>query len=505
MDIYDLLDRFFRSTLNSDFGNTALAHRSASAFETAECGELTAENITERLNTDSDLSLVELTKTAPELPVSNGINEPSAPVFQEQIYSFTDFPQSGKIIEKESQKDSFNGVSADLPQISFLESDSPSYVSENNFSDAAGQALPLAREIMVSSSEIPQSRYSSEKPSPFWEQTSESAVGHTFYAGESNALTRKADSVTAALDDRRPEADLYGYAVDLTKALPTETKKQFEDHLAITDLGKSHSIHHISAFPSGDSHILSAEKITDPINPQALNQAYFPNPSQNVILMAAAEKARYAEAENSRSGTSEAALVSNAEALEIPASTQTKTAVFSSAALTSCQNSEAIPRLGYGLYSQTNRETEPAVLETGNIGSGYTQPDNSQLIFSSSELKAETLSANAAKGLNTVYPPEAVSQYEAETSFPMQPVYPDISQSAQPPNIPEASPDNISQREITEIRETGGNTASQNTSEIHIDMSNMSNTITNETDIDEVISAITDAVAEASMIISERA
>lgn len=554
MDIYDLLDRFFRSTLNSDFLNTAAAHNAANVFESAERDGLTAENITERLNSDSDLSLSRFTNAA---PVNDRITEKVAPVPREVISVLMISPQSEAVNSKDNGNVQIPETARvyDLPAGEFyrgsaaavnpanqaaasFQSVSPedaaavsaqrerygsytqTFVSDNKLPDTADRALTLEREILRSTSEPPQSRLTSERLLSRFDQQRERIQTYPLTEGVDPVLAAKGGLESEALggdilEKARFQLPAAPSSVNIPNFVLTEAGQQLKNTQSLSDLGKtvlsspSELGNTVLSFPSNlgktiyppspselgksvyspyaDSSTLSGtrggewEKNTVPAALRASDQNIFLNHVPNVISNAATEEAGYIKAENRIIKETVIAPAKNGGLLQTPIPNQTGAELF------------------------------------------YTQPEPSGLKFSYDTLagtKEETFkTAAASEALNAVGTLEAVSAYKAMSvheaiSAPEAELMPfsrsvqaDALTSAPLTALSYASPDDISQKEISEIRaaSAGDGSTAYNNPEINIDMSCMSNTVTGKTDINEVISSITDAVIEASRVVSERA
>lgn len=555
MDIYDLLDRFFRSTLNSDFLNTASAHRAANVFETAEREGLKAENITEILNSDSDLSLSRFANAA--APVNDSITEKFAPEALGSISALMISPQSAVINSKENgnaqmpeaargydllasefyrgntvvlnppnqavsslQSAPSDGIAAALSKTEHYGYYTQSIASDSKLSDTADRALILEREILRSSAEQPQVRLAPERSLNPLDQHSESARAY--------ALTERVDPVSAEnvgleggalggdiLEKARFQLPVAPSSVNIPNFVLTEAGQQLKNTQSLSDLGKtvlsspSELGNTVLSFPSNlgktiyppspselgksvyspyaDSSTLLGTrdgewgKNTAPAALQASDQNVFLNQVPNVISNAVAEEAGYIKAENMIIKETATASAKNGGLLQTPIPNQTEAELF------------------------------------------YTQPEPSGLKFSYDTLagtKEETFkTAAASEALNAVGTLEAVSAYKAMSAheaisapeaelMPFSPsVQADALTSAPLTVLSQVSPKDISQKEISEIRAASAENVSAACSapEININVSGMSNTAVNETDINEVISSITDAVIEASRVVSERA
>lgn len=543
MDIYDLLDKFFRSTLNSDFLNTAAAHNAANVFESAEREGLTAENITERLNSESDLSLSRFTNAA---PVNDRITEKLAPASREVISALMILSQSEAINLKNNGNAqmpeatrgydlpagefyrgsaaavnpanqaaaSFQAVppedaaAAVLAQRERYGSYTQTFVSDNKLSDTADRALILEREILRSTSELPQSPLTSERLLSQLDQQDERVRVYPLAEGVSPVLAAKSGLEGGALGgdvlkETRFQMPVAPSSANIPNFVLTEAGQGLKNPPSPSALGETvyplspsnlektvcipslsdsgETIYLPSPSDSGksvyplyaDSPAISGagggrwEKNTAPAALRASDQNVFLNQVPNVISKV--EEAGYIKAENGNIKETVMAAAKNGGLLQTLIPDQTGAELF------------------------------------------YTQSDYSRLEFSHDTLagvEGETFrTADTAEALNAVYSPEAAAAYEAELMPFSRSVQADALISAPLTTLSQASPYDISQKEISEIRaaSAGDGSTAYNNPEINIDMSNMSNTVTGKTDINEVISSITDAVIEASRVVSERA
>lgn len=566
MDIYDLLDRFFRSTLNSDFLNTAAAHSAAGVFESAEREGLTAENITERLNSDSDLSLSRFTNAA---PVNDRITEKLAQEPREMISALMISPQSEAVNSKENGNMQTTEAARgyDLPEGEFYrESDAAvntanqaaasfqtvppedaaavltqrerygsytqTFVSDNKPPDTADRALTPEREILRSTSEFPQSRLTSERLLSQLDRQGERVRVYPLAEGASPVLAAKGGLEGEALGgdilrEARFQMPVAPSSANIRNFVLTEAGQRLKDPPSPFDLGKTVLIP--SQYGSGETIYPSlpsdrGETICPPL-PSVLEKTicipslsahgetdYPPptsDPGKSVYPQyadsPALSGARGGEWEKNTAPAALRALDQNVILNHVPN-------VISKA-----------EEAGYIKAENGNiKDTVTAAAKNGGllqtlipdqIGAElfYTQSDPSRLKFSHDALagvKQEAFkTADTAKALNAVHSPEAVSAYEAELTPFSRSVQADALTSAPLPALSRSSPNDISQKEISEIRaaSAGEGSTAYNNPEINIDMSCMSNTVTGKTDINEVISSITDAVIEASRVVSERA
>lgn len=554
MDIYDLLDKFFRSTLNSDFLNTAAAHRAANVFESAEREGITAENITERLNSDSDLSLSRFTNAA---PVNDRITEKLAPASREVISSLMILSQSGAINSKDNVNvqmpeaaraydlpagefyrgsaaagnpanqaaASFQAVppedaAAVLAQRERYGSYTQTFVSDNKLSDTADRALTPEREILRSTSELPQSRLTSEGLLSRFDQQRERVQAYPLTEGVNPVLAAKGGLESGALGG--------GVLKEARFQMPAALSSANIRNFVLTEAGQ------------GLKNPPSPSALGDTVYPPslpALGETVYPlSPSdleKTVCVPSLSDSGKTIFMSSPPdSGKSVYPLYADFPALSGARGGQWEKNTAPAALRVSEQNvfSNHVPNViskveeaGYIKAESGNiKETVTAHAKNGGLLQTlipnqtaaelfYTQSDPSRLEFSHDTLagvKGETFkTADTAEALSAVYSLEAAAAYEAELMPFSRSVQADALTSAPLSVLSQASPNDISQKEISEIRaaSAGDGSTAYNTPEISIDMSGMSNTVTGKTDISEVISSITDAVIEASRVISERA
>lgn len=559
MDIYDLLDRFFRSTLNSDFLNTASARRAASVFESAERDGLTAENITEILNSDSDLSLSRFANAA--APVTDRITDKLAHEPREVISALMISPQSEAINSKEyvnvqmpetargydlptsefyresiavvnptnQTAASFQAVShedtaAVLDQRERYGSYTQSFASDNKLPDTADRVLTLEREILRSASEPPQVQLASKGILNRLDQHSESVRAYTLTEGVIPVSAAKIGLEGGALGgDILEKAQFQLSAAPSSVNIPdfvlTEAGQQLKNSQSMSDLGKTvlsspsdlgktvlsspsdpgETIYPPSPselgksvyLPYAGSHALSGtpggewEKNTAPTALPASDQNVFLNHVPNVISKA--EESGYIKAENGIIKETATSPAKNGGLLQMPIPNQTGAELF---------YTQPDP-LGLGLSYDTLVGVKEETFKTAAAAEALNAVGSLEAVSAHEAISMrEAMSAR-----------EAISAPEAELMPFASSVQADALTSATLPTLSQASPKDISQKEISEIRaaSAGNGSTACSAPEININVSGMCNTAVNETDINEVISSITDAVIEASRVVSERA
>ncbi|MCM1055219.1 MAG: hypothetical protein NC394_06825 [Bacteroides sp.] len=504
MDIYDLLDRFFRSTRNSDFGNIDLARSSASVFETAS-DELASESMEGIFKTEEEAGAVPAA-AAPNAVIRNTAFAP-APISTEGLYTPTS-SEDGVIVK--AAQAFFRSSALTERGIGFDSGERPPrFAVVAAFPRGSGVSAGTAASG-VSGMYFPQAVFfRADLPYAEENMTVRGQAAYPFLYGDGASSKAMA----------QPQGNIDNMRLKEGSKTAGENK---------------------GASPNGSGKIADGSYLqvfSDPY-PKIFSEAFFAKPREQPALRAqiglagtklpiygAEPKETLIKTQLPRSnGHSRAAdcvtlrfnqrspeFFGTPKGIEEAKTGTAEEKSFFYAPTRSSQSANTADVYGAVLRAAAQAgNTEPTVknlTETGEPLGG------AGLIFAVPEAHAAVLPeySSADEVLTNVYKGGKEGLEAANAVFAAVPsreaAFPPIIGSARTviPSFSDGSLSDIRQNELAEIRKTDNGGFGGGSAEIHIDMSNMTNTISGETDIEEIVSSIAEAVSEAVGVVSEKA